>query len=42
SLKADEKTRMGVIQDIKTELRKASALKLNYSSRQRVTDKRFQ
>jgi len=42
SLKADEKTRMGIIQDIKIELRKASALKLNYSSKQRVTDTRFQ
>lgn len=42
SLKADDKTKMGLIQEIKTELRKASALKLNYSTRQRVTDSRFQ
>lgn len=42
SLKADEKTKMGIITDIKTELRKASALKLNYSTRKRVTDSRFQ
>ena len=42
SLKADDKTKMGVIQEIKTELRKASALKLNYSSRKRVTDTRYQ
>jgi len=42
SLKADEKTRMGIIQDIKIELRKASALKLNYSSKQRVVDSRYQ
>lgn len=42
SLKADEKTKMGIIQEIKTELRKASALKLNYSSKKRVTDTRFQ
>ena len=42
SLKADEKTRMGIIQDIKVELRKASALKLNYSSKQRVVDSRYQ
>jgi len=41
SLKADEKTKMGIIQEIKTELRKASALKLNYSSRKRVVDSRF-
>jgi biopolymer transport protein ExbD len=42
SLKADEKTKMGIIQEIKTELRKASALKLNYSSRKKVTDSRFE
>lgn len=42
SVKADEKTKMGIITDIKTELRKASALKLNYSTRKRVTDSRFQ
>ncbi|MCD6347587.1 MAG: biopolymer transporter ExbD [Bacteroidales bacterium] len=42
SLKADDKTKMGLIQEIKIELRKASALKLNYSSRKRVTDSRYQ
>ncbi len=42
SLKADEKTKMGLVQEIKTELRKASALKLNYSSKKRVVDTRFQ
>ena len=36
SLKADEKTKMGLIQDIKLELRKAGALKLNYSTRKGV------
>lgn len=36
SLKADEKTKMGLIQEIKIELRKAGALKLNYSSRKGV------
>lgn len=41
SLKADEKTKMGLIQEIKIELRKASALKLNYSSRQRVVDSKY-
>jgi len=41
SLKADEKTKMGLVQEIKTELRKASALKLNYSSKKRVVDSRF-
>ena len=41
SLKADEKTKMGLIQDIKLELRKASALKLNYSSRKRTTNSKY-
>jgi biopolymer transport protein ExbD len=33
SLKVDETTRMGVVIDVKQELRKASALKINYSTR---------
>ncbi|OFX22714.1 MAG: biopolymer transporter ExbD [Bacteroidetes bacterium GWA2_31_9b] len=33
SLKVDENTKMGIIVDIKQELRKASALKINYSTR---------
>jgi biopolymer transport protein ExbD len=33
SIKADRDTRMGIISDIKQELRKAGAFKLNYSSR---------
>jgi len=33
SLKADEKVKMGIIQDVKLELRKVGALKLNYSAR---------
>ena len=33
SIKADKDTRMGIITDIKQELRKANALKINYSSR---------
>jgi biopolymer transport protein ExbD len=33
SIKADKATRMGIITDIKQELRKAGALKINYSSR---------
>jgi biopolymer transport protein ExbD len=33
SLKIDENTRMGIVTDIKQELRKASALKINYASR---------
>ena len=33
SLKVDEQTRMGIVSDVKQELRKASALKINYSAR---------
>ena len=33
SLKVDSDTRMGVVTDIKQELRKAGAFKINYSSR---------
>ena len=33
SLKVDKKTKMGIVVDIKQELRKASALKINYSAR---------
>ena len=35
SLKADVETKMGIISDVKQELREANALKLNYSSVQR-------
>jgi hypothetical protein len=35
SLKIDKDTKMGVVSDIKQELRKASALKINYSSRRK-------
>ncbi len=38
SLKVDVKTKMGVVVDVKQELRKANALKINYSS-SRVADK---
>jgi biopolymer transport protein ExbD len=37
SLKVDENTRMGIVTDIKQELRKSAALHINYSARQRVT-----
>lgn len=33
SLKVDEDTRMGIVTDIKQELRKSSALKINYAAR---------
>lgn len=36
SLKVHEDTKMGIITDIKQELRKASALKINYSARQKM------
>ncbi|WP_299581390.1 ExbD/TolR family protein [uncultured Sunxiuqinia sp.] len=36
SLKVDEYTKMGIVTDIKQELRKASALHINYSSRKRA------
>ena len=36
SIKADSNTKMGIITDVKQALRKASALKINYSSRTRV------
>ncbi len=33
SLKVDESTKMGIVTDVKQELRKSSALKINYSAR---------
>ena len=36
SIKADKDTKMGLITDVKQELRKANALKINYSTRKRV------
>ncbi len=33
SLKVDENTRMGIVSDVKQELRKAAALKINYAAR---------
>ncbi|PIF05473.1 MAG: biopolymer transporter ExbD [Draconibacterium sp.] len=36
SLKVDENTKMGIVSDIKQELRKAAALHINYSSRKRM------
>ncbi|MBU2649773.1 MAG: biopolymer transporter ExbD [Bacteroidetes bacterium] len=38
SIKADENTRMGIITDIKQELRKIGAFKINYSSRKIYAD----
>jgi biopolymer transport protein ExbD len=36
SLKVDENTKMGIVSDIKQELRKSAALHINYSSRRKV------
>ena len=36
SLKVDENTKMGIVNDIKQELRKAAALHINYSSRRKA------
>lgn len=38
SLKIDERTQMGIIIDIKEELKEVRALKINYSSKRRLTD----
>jgi len=38
SLKVHENTKMGIVTDIKQELRKASALKINYSAQERTED----
>ena len=40
SLKVDKETRMGVVTDVKQELRHAGAFKINYSTRKQVTTKR--
>lgn len=36
SLKVDEKTKMGIVTEVKQELRKVQALKISYSTRERV------
>ena len=38
SIKADRSVKMGIIQDIKQELRQANALKLNYSASKEIRD----
>lgn len=38
SLKVDGDTKMGIITDIKTQLRKSESLKINYSSRRKSSD----
>ena len=39
SLKVDEETRMGIVTDIKQELRQVGAFKINYSARKAVASK---
>lgn len=39
SLKVDTDTKMGIVSDVKMALRRASALKINYSSRQPIKNK---
>ena len=39
SLKVDQKTKMGIVTDVKNALRKAYALKINYSATQRSEQK---
>ena len=38
SMKVDQDTKMGVVTDIKQELREVQALKINYSTRERLPD----
>ena len=33
SIKSDKKTKMGIVSDVKQELREANALKINYSTK---------
>jgi len=40
SLKADSQTKMGIINEIKTELRKAEALKISYTAKKKVTNQK--
>jgi hypothetical protein len=35
-MKVDKETKMGILTDVKLQLREANALKLNYSSNKRV------
>ena len=41
SLKVDKETKMGVVTDVKQELRKVQALKINYSTQQKVDKNKF-
>ncbi|MFW6224091.1 MAG: ExbD/TolR family protein [Bacteroidota bacterium] len=39
SLKVDQETKMGIVTDVKQELRDANALKINYNTRKRETER---
>lgn len=41
SLKVDEETKMGIVTDVKQELRDVQALKISYSTREKVNKKKF-
>jgi biopolymer transport protein ExbD len=41
SLKVDEETRMGIVTEVKQELRKVQALKINYSTREKLDKNSF-
>lgn len=41
SLKVDENTKMGIVTDVKQELRKVQALKISYSTREKVDKSKF-
>jgi biopolymer transport protein ExbD len=41
SLKVDEETKMGIVTDVKQELREVQALKISYSTREKVNKKKF-
>jgi len=37
----DEETKMGIVTDVKQELREVQALKISYSTREKVNKKKF-
>ena len=41
SLKVDEETKMGIVTEVKQELRDVQALKISYSTREKVNKKKF-
>ena len=41
SLKVDEDTKMGIVTDVKQQLRKVQSLKISYSTREKVDKNKF-